>query len=51
MNERIVFQQEISPAQMIKVILAGDLTEDLLEAIESFIEQRRRGLADQSARP
>lgn len=41
-NERIVFVEEAGPDHYIKVVVVGDLDEDLLDALAAYVERRQR---------
>jgi len=43
-GERIIFTEEESPQQHLRLIAAGDLNEYLLEALEDFIKRQRKRL-------
>jgi hypothetical protein len=43
-GERVVFSEEISAEQYLKLVASGDMSEDLLEALEDFIKRQRKRL-------
>jgi hypothetical protein len=40
-GERVVFTEESTPQQYVKVIASGDLDESLLAAIENYVERQK----------
>jgi len=43
-GERIIFTEEESPQQHLRLIAAGDLNEYLLDALDNFVERQRKRL-------
>ena len=43
-NERVVFTEEESPQQHIRLIAAGEMNEYLLDALEDFVKRQRKRL-------
>lgn len=43
-GERVIFMDEVSPGQYLKVIASGDLDASLIEAMEDFTKRRRKRL-------
>ncbi len=43
-GERVIFTEEESPQQHVRLVAAGDLNEYLLEALEDFIKRQRKRL-------
>ena len=41
-GERIVFVEESSPAQYLKLVATGDLNLDMLEALEDYVKRQKR---------
>lgn len=40
-GERVVFQEEISREQQIRVLVCGEFGEEMLEALEAFVVHKR----------
>ena len=43
-NERVVFTEEVSPQQNLRLVVVGDLNEYLLETLEDFVKRQRKRL-------
>ncbi len=43
-NERVVFSEETSGTQYLKLVASGDLDENLLEALQDYIKRQRKRL-------
>jgi hypothetical protein len=43
-GERVIFSEELSADQYLKLVASGDMSEDLLEALEDFIKRQRKRL-------
>ena len=43
-GERIVFVEEAEASQYLKVVASGEISTDMLEALEDFIKRQKRRL-------
>jgi hypothetical protein len=46
-GERVVFVEETSPAQYLKLVASGDMDASLLEALEDYVKRQKKRLAGQ----
>ena len=43
-GERVVFVEETSPLQYLKLVASGDLDPSLLEALEDYVKRQKKRL-------
>jgi hypothetical protein len=50
-GERVVFTEETSPQQYVKLVASGDFDESLLDALQDFVkrQKKRLGIKDEAA--